>query len=289
MERIQTNTHPDLIITSDWHLRDDTPTCRTDNFWETQWEKVLFIKKLQAKYNCPVIHAGDLTHTWKSSPNLLSMAITCLPDKFYTCLGQHDLQNHSLDLIQKCGTYTLERAGALTILNGTHWGQEPVEIAHSELPLDILVWHHLTYLQKPYPDAVGGMAEGILRKYNQYRLVITGDNHCSFTTEYQGRRLVNPGNLTRQVADQADFQPRIALWFKTTNTIMWVNLPIQKDAISRDHLEKKEERDGRIDAFVSGLNSDWKAKMSFEDNLEEFFQVNETRDSVKQIIYQSLE
>jgi len=289
MERTKRNKRPDAILTSDWHLREDVPTCRTDNFWDTQWEKVIFVKRLQEKYDCPVIHAGDLTNHWKSSPNLLSMAISCLPDKFYTCLGQHDLQNHSLDSIQKCGTYTLELAGALTILNGTHWEQEPVEIAHSTLPLDILVWHHSTYLTKPFPGASGGMAEGILRKYPQFDLICTGDIHQSFTVEYQGRRLVNPGNLTRQSAQQIDFKPRVALWYAEDNSIEWVYLPIQEGAITREHIERKEERDTRIEAFVSKLDGDYQAELSFEENLEKFFNANLVREEVKQIIYQSLD
>ena len=291
MERTQTkqNRIPTAILTSDWHLREDTPICYTGNFQKEQWNAVDFISKLQSQYNCPVICAGDLLHHWKSSPWLLSMAIEHLPNKLYVCLGQHDLPTHSFELYHKSGVYTLERAGILTLLNGTHWEQEPIELAHSTLPSDILVWHHLTYLTKPFPGATGGMAEGILRKYNQFRLVITGDNHQSFTVEYQGRRLVNPGSLTRQTADQANFQPRVALWYAEDNSIQWVNLPIQEGVISREHIEVKEQRDARIDAFVSRLDGDYAVELSFEDNLESFFKVNNTRDSIKQIIYKSLE
>ena len=57
---------PDAIITSDWHLRETTPRCRTDNFWETQWEKIKFIKRIQKEieydsgYPIPILHAGDI-------------------------------------------------------------------------------------------------------------------------------------------------------------------------------------------------------------------------------------
>jgi hypothetical protein len=209
-------------------------------------------------------------------------------------LGQHDLQNHSLELVQKCGVYTLQLADALTILDGTHYGQEPMGIV---LPVDgslkhakeILVWHHLTYLSKPYPGAEGGMAEGILRKYPMYSLVVCGDNHQSFAVEYQGRRLVNPGNITRQTADQADFQPRVVLWYAADNSIEWVNLPMQEGVISRSHIDKKDERDARIDAFVSKLNGEYVAELSFEQNLESYMKVNNVRDQIKEIIYRSLE
>ena len=281
----------DAILTSDWHLREDTPTCFTGDFQKEQWDAVSTIKALQEIHHCPVIHAGDMFHHWKPSPWLLTMTIIYLPEKFYTIYGQHDLPQHNLNLIEKCGIHNLDVSQKLTVCNGTHYGQTPWSglFAHSTLPLSILVWHHLTYLSKPFPGAEGGMAEGILRKYSQFDLIVTGDNHQSFTTEYKGRRLVNPGNITRQVADQIDFQPRVALWYAEDNSITWVNLPIQKDVISKEHLLVKQERDERIDAFISKLNGEYVTELSFEENIDNFFAVNDIDEKVKQIIYKAIE
>jgi len=286
---------PTAILCSDFHLREDTPTCWTGDFQTEQWTAVNFIASLQRKYDCKVIHAGDLFHHWKPSPLLLSLAIRLLPNKFYTIYGQHDLPQHSWELRNKSGIATLIEADKIKLLLGgigVNYGQEPPKEKDTIRMFsnrDILVWHHLTYLSKPFPGAEGGMAEGILRKYPQFDLIVTGDNHQSFTVEYQGRRLVNPGNLTRQVADQADFQPRVALWYAADNSIQWVNLPIQEGVISREHIEVKAERDARIDAFISRLDGDYKAEMSFEENLESFFKINDIRDSVKQIIYKAID
>lgn len=294
MERTKRNKTVSAILTSDWHLREDTPTCWTGDFNTEQWLSVQCIKNLQKKYNCPVIHAGDLFHHWKPSPWLLSMTIQYLPEQFCTCFGQHDLPAHNLQLVDKCGINVLEVAGKLKVL-GTHWGQDPpkdtnINIAYFRDTLKrVLVWHHLTYINKPFPEAEGGMAEGILRKYPQYSLIVTGDNHCSFTIEYQGRRLVNPGNLTRQTADQIDYKPRVALWYAEDNSIEWVYLPIQEGVISREHLDIKAQRDERIQAFVSKLNGDYEVGLSFEQNLEEFFKKNNVKEVVKEIIYQSIE
>ena len=79
------------------------------------------------------------------------------------------------------------------------------------------------------------------------------------------------------------------LWYAETNTVQWVDIPIQKDVITRGHLEKKEERDERIDAFISKLDTDWEAGMSFEENLEAHFNVNKTKSEIKSIIYKSIE
>jgi DNA repair exonuclease SbcCD nuclease subunit len=297
MERAKSNKIPALIACSDLHLREDQPICRTDNFWNTQWRKMDFIKNLQSQWNCPVICAGDVFHHYKTSPHLLTETMKHLPAKFFACAGQHDLPQHSLDLMYKSGFGTLREAEYIKTANDwdldidihfCHFGQDP-PINLDKRKKHILVWHHLTYTTKPFPGASGGMAEGILRKYNEFCTIFCGDNHQSFTVEYQGRRLVNPGSLTRQTADQADFKPRVYLWYAEDNSVQPVYLPIQEGVISREHIEHKEERDKRIDAFVSKLDGEWEAGMSFEQNLEEFFNTNNTREPVKSIIYKSIE
>lgn len=284
---------PSLILTSDWHLREDTPICFTGDFQKEQWEAVEYVKGIQLQWECPVIHAGDLFHHWKPSPALLSQAMWFLPQNFKTIYGQHDLPAHNWNLREKSGLHTLKVAGVLNILPGCHYGQEPtdptIRACEFTKQKNILVWHHLTYINKPYPEATGGMAEGILRKYPQFSLICTGDNHQSFSTEYQGRLLVNPGNLTRQTADQADYQPRVALWYAETNTIEWVNIPIQQGVISREHLDRKEERDQRIDAFISKLSNEYEIGLSFEQNLNTFFEKNNIKDTVKELIFKAIE
>jgi DNA repair exonuclease SbcCD nuclease subunit len=288
----QIERKPDAILTSDWHLRETTPICFIGDFQKEQWTAVKFISSLQKKYGCVVLHAGDLFDHWKPSPWLLSMTISMIPDRFYTIYGQHDLPQHSLELQDKSGINVLRQAEKLTVLSGCHWGQAPNTNFSTNFEFGeggkILVWHHLTYQTKPFPGAEGGMAAGILRKYPQFDLIVTGDNHQSFTEEYQGRLLVNPGNLTRQVADQIAFRPRVYLWYADTNTVEPIYIPIQEGAISREHLEVKEKRDARIDAFVSGLNKDWTAELSFEHNLEKFKQTNIIRRSVLDLVYKAI-
>ena len=298
MERTRIRKTPDAILCSDMHLREDTPTCFTGDFQKEQWTAVDCITFVQMQYKCPVVHAGDLFHHWKPSPWLLSMAMQHLPDQFFSIYGQHDLPQHNWDLRDKSGIHTLEKAGKLVVLPRLHYGTKPEDFQYPEeigigdwigIDKKILVWHHLTYTTKPFPGASDGMAAGILRKYPQFDLIVTGDNHQAFTVEHEGRLLVNPGNLTRQTADQIDFKPRVYLWYAETNTVVPAYLPIQENVISRDHLIKTEERDARIDAFVSRLDGDWKVGMSFEQNIEEFKQVNNIRESVMEIVYKAIE
>ena len=282
------------ILCADFHLREDTPICRTDNFWKAQWDKVDDIKQMQKAFQVPVIHAGDMFHHWKPSPFLLSTTIQHLPDQFWTIYGQHDLPQHNLDLSMKSGVNTLLAAGKLNLLKGYHWGQSPDDdnLRYSFRFFQdrkIAIWHHLTYQTKPFPGATGGMAKGILKKYPQFDIIVTGDNHKTFVEEYEGRILVNPGSLTRQTSDQINHRPCVFLYYAKTNTVEEVLLNYEDDVISREHIEKTERRDERIEAFISKLDTDWEAEMSFEENLERFAEKNNIRPEIMDIIYKAIE
>lgn len=304
MKRTKKIRTPDAILTSDWHLREDQPICRTDDFWEAQTNKVQFIRALQTRYDCPVIHAGDLFHHWKPSPYLLSFAIANLPDAdseygetptFWTIYGQHDLPQHNLNLKYKSGVSTLEQAERLYVLEGegVHYGQTPNKdssVGYFDLVAKVLVWHILTWTGKnPWPGCTDPSAEELLDKYPEYDLIITGDNHKPFVVEKDGRLLVNPGSITRQTAGQVEDKPRIYLWYAEQNEVEAVYLPIEDNVISREHIEHKEQRDERIAAFISRLNQEWEADVSFEQNLKKFEQKNQVRKSVMDIIWEAIE
>ena len=282
---------PDYILSSDWHLRDSQPICRTDDFEEAQWKAVDFVSELQKKYDCPVLHAGDLYHHWKPSPYLLAKTIQHLPQQFYSIYGNHDLPQHAIELLNKCGIYVLQQAGILK----TNFPSKEVELCHfHQTPkqdfADILVWHIMTYQGKePWPGCTDPKAAKLLMKNPSYKLILTGDNHMSFVEEYEGRHLVNPGSLTRQTAKQIDFKPSVYLYFEKSNTIERVFIPILKGVISREHIEEEESRDARIEAFISTLSTDWKIGFDFKENLKNFAKKNEVKKSTMELILNAIE
>ncbi|MGV9142111.1 MAG: metallophosphoesterase family protein, partial [Promethearchaeota archaeon] len=196
---------PDAILTSDWHLRETKPRCRTDNFWETQWKKVNSIWKIQTEWedDIKLFHAGDLFHHWKPSPWLISMTMKHLPENFYTVFGQHDLPNHNMSLSEKSGVMTLAVAGWIKLIEEGSWK----EGLRNFIPLklngrNIAILHQFIWDGKkmPWPGCSELTAEQMLDKYPQFDLIVTGDHHKPFTYEKDGRLLVNPGPLTRQKA-----------------------------------------------------------------------------------------
>lgn len=276
------------ILTADWHLREDIPICRTDDFIQTQWNKVRFVRELQKKFDCPVIHAGDLFHHWKASPALLTETMRNIPKQFYTVYGNHDLPQHNLELADKSGVTTLVEAGVITLMSGGHWKTEPGELLFPDMGLRLLAMHVMTWKSTPpFPGCTSPDAYRLLRKYPHADILVTGDNHKSFTIREDNRWLVNPGSLTRQTANQVDHVPVVYLW--NGEDVLPKYLPAPPDAVSRKHIEQVERRDARIDAFISCLDGKWEADVSFAENLRRFAIKNKVSEQIMNIIYQSID
>ena len=282
----------DLILTSDWHLRESTPECRTDDFWEAQWKKIDFIKELSEKHGAFVLVGGDMFHHWKPSPNLIRTCIEHFPFGVHTIYGQHDLPQHNWNHREKSGIAALEASNTVEVLPNCSWGQEP----DPDLPSftvkgkKILVWHKMVWQGKRlWPGQDDPSSIAVMKKYPEYDLILTGDNHKPFVEEYDGRLLVNPGSLMRQSADQQDYRPRVYLYDIERDLVVPEYLPIESDAVSRLHLEKRVEKEDRIEAFISKLQGEWDAGLSFEANLRRFLQANKVLDSTKQIINEALD
>jgi len=297
MERKTTPTieKPDLILTADWHIRETLPPCRTDDFFAEQWRKVKWISDLQKEHDCPILHSGDLFDFWKPSPELLSKTIEHLPKKFLTIYGNHDLPQHSMELSHKSGVHTLLKAGSLSILvEGYHWNTFPND-DYQMLDFKgrkILIWHVMTFQGlKPFPGCKDSPAAGLLRKYKYPDLILTGHNHQSFVEEFNGRLLVNPGCITRQESDQADFKPKVYLYYAKTNTVKALYIPIVEKVVQKpQNVQKIEERNERIDAFISKLKNpmDEGIDINFEKNLSKFISENEIEEDVTKIIYKAI-
>jgi len=287
------------ILTSDWHIRESIPECRTDNFMQAQWDKLLLINELYySNGRIPILHAGDVFHHWKPSPYLLSNVVANLPfyddSKEYGVIaiaGQHDLPQHNLELMYKSGIETLFSAGTMTKASGGHFGSDKphvIELVDSEMVVGL--WHKLIWEKRPpHWDKDGLTAKEVLEEFSEFDLIVTGDNHASFVVKHEGRLLVNPGCLTRQKASEANHKPKVYLWFEESNTVEPFLFPIGKKDVSREHIERREQRDARIEAFVERLSEEIEVGLDFKENIEMFIQKHNVKEQIKNIIYEALE
>ena len=90
-------------------------------------------------------------------------------------------------------------------------------------------------------------------------------------------------------ADQKNHKPRVYLWFAKTNETKAVFLPIKKGVISREHIDRTEERDERLLTFIRRLSRQGEIGLSFRDNMVKFLQREKPHKRTKQYILEAME
>lgn len=302
----------DFILCADLHLREDTPICRKDNYWEAQWRKVDWLKALKEEHKCPILCSGDVFDNWDISPKLAAQAIRHLP--IMTAIpGQHDLPNHNIELQEKSGIAVLEAADVVKlydyddpipnysssiILFSFPFGSKLQEISskailHNKLQMDgkakYVALIHTLVLGPKDKNLPGATAKEIYKQMQGFNLIVCGDNHQSFVIEEKGRLLVSPGSMMRMTADQIDHKPCVYLWFAETNTVEPVYYSIEDGVITREHIEIKKEENKRINDFTQRLQSGKIQGISFEKNMEKYIQSNNVDKEVEQDIFEAIE
>ena len=310
----KTNKSPTAILSADWHIRGDRPICRTDDYMKAQLKKIIFIQELAYKYKCPILVAGDIGNRPIWGDRLLNWFIYYLQDttdgsKIITICGQHDLPNHRLDKWEEAGVGVLNKSlDNFEVLTKTGnkiryddfsihpfpYGEKIIQ-SKDKLRggggLVALIHQMIIKSQKDklWEAQEAQSAKRLLKKFPCYDLIVTGDNHQSFTVEYEGRILVNPGSLMRMSADQIEHHPSVYLWYVEDNSIERVYLPIEKDVISREHIEVAEERNSRIESFVNRLKETEELGLSYAENMKKFLEANRQRKRIMEKIWESME
>jgi len=231
-----------------------------------------------------------------------------------TVPGNHDLPMHNYQYYSKSALALLEKvrpAGICILKNngidinklqviGSPFGQlesfdaynaEITSMGSSRVRRRVLVLHEMVFKKRRPTWAPNSLlAKDLIERYgDEFDLIVTGDNHETFTEEIDGVLLVNPGSMLRITADQADFQPYCYLYYAEENEVHPVRFPIQTGVHNREHLDKEQERDGRIAAYIEQINKDWDAGLSFRRNLWAFFEENKIPKKVREVIWEHLE
>jgi DNA repair exonuclease SbcCD nuclease subunit len=309
------------ILTADWHLRADKPICRTDDFTEAMWVKIEFIFNLANKHNCPILIAGDLGHRSQWPNPLIEKFISSINNskvKIIAIPGQHDLPNHSLKLYRKSAVgilsedKTIKLIGVALSKDDSLFLQLPSfdvfpfpyglpitlekEYDYNDLGYKTIAMSHQMVIEnKPLFPGQEDAPKGhqLLKKFPEYQLILTGDNHSPFTVstkipKHQGGILVNPGSMMRTTVDQIDHKPRVYLWSAETNEIEPVYLPIEQNVISHRHMSVVE-RNERTSAYVKRLKLGFKVGLDFKKNMEKHLKKTRTRRQVKERIWEAFE
>lgn len=301
---------PTAILSADLHLRDTIPKCRTDDFFFTVERKFIFELKLARKYKCPLLIAGDLGEE-SEWPNWFIRWFIYTVRKFkvkiYCIPGQHDLKWNSLKQWKRSAIGILGTSKVINLIGIKPY--VPIELEDfiivpfpfghpiKKIPLDefdlpdkplVAMSHQLVLKDNPlWPG--GGSEQGVhlLKKYPEYNLILTGDNHNPFVARYKNRKLVNPGSMTRHKADQIKHRPRIYLWYAEENKVRRVYIPIEKGVISRSHIKAKEKRSKKMEEYVEKMRTGYNKSASYKDNLKNHFRENKINKPVIERVLES--
>ena len=263
-----------LIACADLHITDKGPTYRKDNYTETIFRKIqnIFVIAEEEKSDALLI-AGDVF----DSPDIPFSLYSATANIFRKCKvpiiaipGQHDLRWHTTPLedtplgaLYKSGIihipHRLHNLDNKVVVYGAGWGDGVDETVQA----DVLLIHTMVTksgkLYNAQEESEYTTSSDILKKYPNFRFIISGDNHETFYNTNKKRWLINPGSLTRKRKDQVDHSPSVFLIDTTKNTVVRITLNIQppQDVFDFNKMESDERRKGSkelLDVFVRSVN-----------------------------------
>jgi len=291
------------------------PVARTDDdYMATQERKLRFLQQLSdAEGGCPILCAGDIFHSWKASPWLCSWAYLNLPRPLISIPGNHDLPHHSMRQYHRSALALLE-----TVSNSRDSGESLIVLKGESVVIDnmrilgvphgqlrdlpdrfsrrqsqrtILMLHEMVCPRENGLQAsAGGLiaSELLQRLEDSFDLILTGDNHSRFTLQTERSVLVNPGSIVRMTAADVDHVPCCYLYYAESNEIIPVEIPVEHGVVSREHIDRQQQHDQRLAAYIERMNMGWDTTLSFRANLQAYFEQNRTPRKVRELVWQHL-
>lgn len=114
-------------------------------------------------------------------------------------------------------------------------------------------------------DAVS--AKELLNTYQDFQFIATSDNHKAFVYEHKGRKVLNPGCITKQSAAYKDAKLLVYSLNEVTGEHEAIYLPEDNDVVDDSYLVEDKDRENRIGAFVESLKQSGEVSLSFKDNV----------------------
>lgn len=274
-----------LVFSSDFHLRNDQPVSRTDDFLQVQNDTLKFIAQICKQNNADLIIAGDIFN--KAKQENMQFLINDLYNIFkkiniYFIAGNHDLLFHSIENFEKCNIGLLDKFddwNHITNSNGIKFFDYGMEISNSIN--NICVMHRYCEIDSlPEYISDGITAKLLLEKYN-YNYFIVGDNHKAFEYEKDGRFVFNAGCITRQSINEKDYKPSIILFDTEKKEYEKIYLPDnQQNVWKEEQITQQIKRENRIDGFINLIGTDKSISLDYINNLKKHCQENKIEKEI---------
>lgn len=299
---LMSKSHPVAVAVADLHLSLTAPACRADKDWLAVQAGYLQQLKDLAQ-DLPILCAGDLFDRWNTPPELLHFALEYLPDGMICVPGQHDLPNHRMEDLHRCGYGVLAKAGKIRditggmpyvteegiYVQGFGWGQEISGTKSGwEDTIRIALIHRYCWTEgREFP---GAPAEAHLNALppaiRSYSLAVFGDNHKSFVKYNKKFTVVNCGGFIRRKSDEIPYHPCVSVLYND-GSVRQQPLDIANDQFYED-AKQREESELDLQGFLNSLEGLGEHGLNFKEAVENHLRREGLRKSVHQIILQCL-
>ena len=268
-----------LAFLGDLHLRDTIPKGRMDQYDAVLMNKFKFILGFCDKHKIKVlIQPGDFFESVSASVHLIRQTAFLLKAynvKVYVVYGQHDLRYHAsntdnvpLRLFEDFNLVKrLPSTGGILLSPPSEkkrvvgWGSSWNEDEPKGMdPKDVNIWatHRMVIDNEKLWD---GMKDFTLAKHllkrNPFALIITGDNHRSFVTQYGLRWLVNCGSLGRTNIDQGAHIPHFMVFNTDNRKLAKVRVPFKppKEVLKIEESKERKRKEAELAQLIEGMES----------------------------------
>lgn len=290
-----------LIVTADWHIRATKPRCRKDEDWmETQRNVLNQIFEIAKAKECDVFAVGDIFHSNSDTNFECINMVQDFADRLerecdsLLCIiaGNHDLPYHSSENLNKSAIGILFNSQSIIPINKYYQGKYSLSASNFDEQdnhdAEIVFKHTLT-LPIKNPMFESETPETLVEKFPNAKWIFTGDYHKAFDVKVNGCHVINPGCLIRQVSDMKDYQCGVYYVDTEEEIVEFIPIIDNEELVDDSYITIQNEREERIDNFVSKLKDSKHLTLNFIENVENAIIENKISHELKNKINELLE
>jgi predicted phosphodiesterase len=210
--------------------------------------------------------------------------------------GQHDMkyrqkENTALGALESsCGNLRIlsgEKIYSLDeyIIYGSGYGESipKIKIRNTK---SILLIHKMVVKDKLWTQQTDFVYVKDLLKENEFDIIVSGDNHTSFSDTVGKKILFNCGSLMRSTVAQIEHKP--VMYMLDGKVCEKIHIPVKDFVFDERKIEIEKKRNLELDAFVKGLSEHKEMGLNFEDNLLFYFKKNNVDKEIQEFIKRCL-
>lgn len=288
-----------MIVSADWHLRSQLPRCRKDENWiETQKKMINQVVEYCKKYKSDLFIVGDIFHSHsETTVEVIQLVQNIAKElkkyglKVYILAGNHDLLYHSSENINKSAVGILLKTENIFPISSYSDEISAGNFDEETENKKIIFKHILVFpdAKSLPPNVDATTAKELLSQYDKCQWMFTGDMHKNFHYEKNGRHVVNPGCLIREVSDMKDYQNGIYFVDTEKEIVEWLEIKDDENFIDDSYILKEKEKEERIENFANKLQETKEVSLDFIANVESAMKQNKFSKELNETIEELLQ